>query len=252
MSVVRALAVVVTAWVLVMLAPPGPASAGGPTSALLSVPGEGRTASLYYSDNAYEQLARLVNVDRSGTVDESGRSHDSGTTVTVTWLIHDVEPWRVDRIYLGADDGPWIATQEMIGGATSIWDSPVTWHQPANGKELIHLLDSLGVGEEAGGAATDTGAATDAGSVDESAPAPLAEPGPAVPASVEQAPASAPPADDGQTSSARDRAWWGLGGLAGGVLLAAGWTRLRSTRTDRRDDDLDRDDATDWLEPASR
>ena len=134
MLAVRAVAVVLTAWVLAILAPPGPASAGGPTSALLSVPGEGRTASLYYSDDAYEQLARLVDVDRSGTVDGSGRSHDSGTTVTVTWLIHDVEPWRVDRIYLGADDGPWIATQEMLGDATSIWDSPVTWHQPTNGK----------------------------------------------------------------------------------------------------------------------
>ena len=64
--------------------------------------------------------------------------------------------------------------------------------------------------------------------------------------------AGAAPADDGPTTSARDRAWWGLGGLAGGVLLAAGWTRLRSTRTDRRDDDLDRDDAKDWLEPVSR
>ena len=96
----------------------------------------------------------------------------------------------------------------------------------------------------------EAGAATDTGAVDE--PAPLAEPGPAVPASVEPASASAPPADDGPATSARDRAWWGLGGLAGGVLLAAGWTRLRSTRTDRRDDDLDRDDAKDWLEPVSR
>ena len=63
MPVIRALAVVLTAWVLVLLAPPGPASAGGPTSALLSVPGEGRTASLYYTDAAYDQLADLVNVD---------------------------------------------------------------------------------------------------------------------------------------------------------------------------------------------
>jgi hypothetical protein len=237
---IRALAVVLTAWVLVLLAPAGPASAGGPTSALLSAPGEARTASLYYTDDAYDQLASLVGGGGSGTGEGSGGNHDSGTTVTVTWLIHDVEPWRVDRIYLGADDGPWIATQEMVGDATSIWDSPVTWHQPTDGKELIALLDSLGVGQ--------VGAATGTGAVDE--PASPVEPGPADPASVE--PASAPPADDGPATSARDRAWWALGGLAGGVLLAAGWTRLRSTRTVRRDDDLDRDDAKDWLEPVSR
>ena len=116
MLAVRAVAVVLTAWVLAILAPPGPASAGGPTSAMLSVPGEGRTASLYYSDDAYEQLARLVDVGGAGAVDESGRSHEAGTGVTVTWLVHDVEPWRVDRIYLAGDDGPWIATQEMLTG----------------------------------------------------------------------------------------------------------------------------------------
>ena len=37
-----------------------PASAGGPTSAILSVPGEGKTASLYYTDPEYDQLASLV------------------------------------------------------------------------------------------------------------------------------------------------------------------------------------------------
>ena len=40
----------------------GPASAGGPTSALLSVPGEGKTASLYYTDPEYDALANLVGI----------------------------------------------------------------------------------------------------------------------------------------------------------------------------------------------
>ena len=106
----------------------------------------------------------------------------------MTWLIHDVEPWRVDRIYLGADDGPWIATQEMLSGTRSIWDAPVIWHQPAAGKELVLLLDSLGVGQ--------AGAASGTGAVDE--PVSPVEPGPAVPAAVEPASRPAPaPADDG-------------------------------------------------------
>ena len=29
----------------------------------------------------------------------------------MTWLIHDVAVWRVDRVYLGDEGGPWIATQ---------------------------------------------------------------------------------------------------------------------------------------------
>ena len=40
----------------------GPAQAGGPTSALLSVPGSGKTASLYYTDAEYDALADLVGV----------------------------------------------------------------------------------------------------------------------------------------------------------------------------------------------
>jgi hypothetical protein len=242
----RAVAVVLTAWVLAILAPPGPASAGGPTSAMLSVPGEGRTASLYYSDDAYEKLARLVDVGGAGTVDESGRSHDTGTGVTVTWLVHDVEPWRVDRIYLAGDDGPWIATQETLTGTGSIWDAPVVWHQPAAGKELSMLLDSLGVGQA--GAASGTGE-----------PGSAVEPGPAVPASVEPASTAPAPAptDEGSASANRDRLWWGLGGLAGGVLLAAGWTRVRSRRQAPDDWDpdaerLDTDPAKEWLTSAGR
>ena len=73
----------------------------------------------------------------------------------MTWLIHDVTPWRVDRIYLDGDGAPWIATQVMVSETGSIWDSPVVWHQPEAGKELALLLDSLGVGQA--GEATGTG-----------------------------------------------------------------------------------------------
>ena len=179
MPAIRALAVVLTAWVLVLLAPPGPAYAGGPTSVLLSVPGEGSTASLYYTEDAYEELADLVGAyDGTGTVDGSGRSHETGTGVTLTWLIHDVTPWRVDRVYLQGDGAPWIASQVMEGDALSVWDSPVVWHQPANGTELTQLLNSLGVGQ--------TGRAAE--------PASPVEPGVTAPASVE--PASAAPSTD--------------------------------------------------------
>ena len=59
-----------------------------------------------------------------------GASHASGPGVTVTWLIHDVTPWRVDHIYL---DGPRArrgSRPRSRARAAAIWDSPVVWHQP--------------------------------------------------------------------------------------------------------------------------
>ena len=154
----------------------------------------------------------------------------------MTWLIHDVTPWRVDRVYLQGDGAPWIATQVMDGDALSVWDSPVVWHQPANGTELTQLLNSLGVGQ--------TGRAAE--------PASPVEPGVTAPDSEEPASVAPTPTDDGSDASARDRVWWGLGGLAGGVLLAAGWMRVRSTRLRARADDTvapraDVDPTTEWI-----
>lgn len=213
----------VLAVLLVLLVPFAPAAAGGPTSAILSVPGEGRTASLYYTDAEYEQLAGLLGVHTTsaGTTDDSGASHESGTGINVTWLIHDVQPWRVDRIYLNADGGPWVATQVMDSETGSIWDSEVVWHQPANGKELAFLLDGLLDGKAVAAPAP--------------APAPTETP----------APAAAEPAEPAEQVSG---VWWGLGGLVAGTLLTLGFLRLRQSR----EDEPELDAGGDWLAPASR
>jgi hypothetical protein len=181
-----------------------PARAGGPTSALLSVPGEGATASLYYTDPDYDALANLVGIGTSrgtdtGNTDKSGGGHETDPGVTVTWLIHDVTPWRVDRIYLEGEGAPWIATQVSTAEGM-IWESPVVWHQPASPAELAALLDKLGVGE----------ASRKAGDFNGVAGARL--PDPAEPA---------PSTNDPEQADASSFAgiWWGLGGLAVGVLL---------------------------------
>ena len=57
---------------VVSLASWEPAAAGGPTSALLSVPGEGKTASLYYTDPEYDALADLVGVTSAGGAGTGG------------------------------------------------------------------------------------------------------------------------------------------------------------------------------------
>ena len=191
-----------------------PAAAGGPTSALLSIPGTGNTASLYYTDPEYDALADLVGVSQpSGTFDTELGTHESGPGITITWLIHDVDPWRVDRVYLGGEDGPWISTQ-MASGNHSIWESPVRWHQPQDGARLARLLDGLGLSAAASENTDVEGVA--GASEQDTTTAPAAEP------------AAAPTTGPGWLG----RAGWALGGLvgglAGGALLMLAWTRRRT------------------------
>jgi len=61
----------------------------------------------------------------------------------VTWLIHDVSIWRVDRIYPDPPGGPWIASQTSFSG--DIWSSPVQWHTASQGTALRGLLTRLGL-----------------------------------------------------------------------------------------------------------
>ena len=204
---------VVTFLLLLSLASVGPAAAGGPTSALLTVPGEGATASLYYTDPEYDALADLVGITGTGTgeVDRAGRGQARGPGITVTWLVHDVFPWRVDRIYPSGNGAAWIATQVADDGGT-IWDSEVVWHRPGSGSELWALLDRLGVAD----------AARQAGEFDGVAGARVDPPaGPLV-----DEPARAAAAAAGERSGAAG-AWWSLAGLVAGVLATLVAMRLR-------------------------
>ena len=202
-----------------------PAGAGGPTSALLSVPGAGSTASLYYTDPEYDELAGLVGMAETiGTFerDEPGVSHESGPGVTITWLIHDIEVWRVDRIYLGGKDGPWISTQ-VPSNHRSIQESQVAWHQPTDGARLTALLDELGL---------ETGASKDAG-FDGVAGAPA--PGSDDTAGAPTAAADPEPATAEETTWLFSAGWAAgglLGGLLGGALLTLAWKRQRATTAD--------------------
>jgi hypothetical protein len=176
-SLLAVLALVLGALVLPGAA--GPAWAGGPTSVLMVVPGEGRTASLYVNSPEYQQLADLLGAHDPATGGGTGDSHETGVGITLTWLIHDVQVWRVDRVYLDAEGGPWVSTQATFGDGT-VWDAPVVWHAPDRGKELSTMLDSL-LGPDAsssGGPATDGTSDTAASSLlaDEAAPVAASEP----------------------------------------------------------------------------
>jgi hypothetical protein len=220
----------------------GSAAAGGPTSVLLVVPGEGRTASLYASSSDYTELARLMDAFNtppgSTTTPPSSASDDgasgtldsSGPGVTITWLIHDVQVWRVDRVFLDADDGPWISTQMALDGG-DIWAKPPTWHTAGEAKRLVTLLDRLGVGSTTvgqgatGHASNSAGVAVGTGREGTSQAA-VAQPAKASPTVTESGRTGGLPGPTGWA--------WGLGGVLLGVILTLTLVRATSDGTQLR------------------
>jgi len=199
----------------------GPAEAGGPTSVLMVVPGTGQTSSLYTGDGDYEALANTVGAfspdGATGKVDGSPTDHASGTGVTLTWLIHDVQVWRVDRVYLDAEGGPWILSTEDHSG-TGIWDKPATWHTADDPEVLVDVLERHGVAGVAGTDATDSTAGQPDVAAVPDAPAANDTNANDTTGSSEQAAES--------TGSRAAMLAWGFGGLALGIALTLAAIRL--------------------------
>ncbi len=240
---------------LLLLGAPA-ASAGGPTSVLLAAPTTSRAAGLYSGDAAYGELERLLEVGRDiqGQKAPSMDALMEGQMVNVTWMIHDVNPWRVDRIYpLPPEDGKgvstvWIhTTASYAGGPLDL--SKGDWHRSPTPKKLATFLDKLGLmgdpgeGEifvdDAEGAGADETSGTTTG--DE----PAADSGNSQGTSGSQKDAPA-------TTTAADTAlstgwWWTLPGIAAGAALAlttrpllrqlpAHIARLRTSRAAAREE----------------
>ncbi|QIP88542.1 hypothetical protein GLX30_14550 [Streptomyces sp. Tu 2975] len=184
---------------------------------LLTSPESGETASLYYSDQEYGTLTDLLGPTGSDGTKERPPSLDMavGTRqITVTWMVHDVDPWRVDRVYPGDDrDTVWIHTSTESG------EEQGTWHTAQRPGELVELLGELGLmGEKspsgAGAAGYPAPWEQDAGATEEAS------------------------AGSAVTSAAADRLrptaastpttgwWWSIPGLAAGAGLALLLRRL--------------------------
>ena len=109
---------------------PGAAHAGGPTSVLITQQGEA-AAALYYDDAAYDALLGLLPAtDTQGKPQPPG---GGGDYYSLTWMIHDVSPWRFDRVHVARDGTAWVSTSLSA-------DSGAGWQPLASPENLVELL----------------------------------------------------------------------------------------------------------------
>ncbi len=185
------------------------AVAGGPTSVLLAQPESTETAALYGTDKEYGQLSRLLGPAKGEPEKPPGVDMATGGSrqINVTWLLHDVTPWRVDRVHAATEKGEplWIHTStRLTAGRLDL--SRGVWHRAERPDELRALLTRLGV---MGKSSADRGDAVpwpaeSHGGEEETAAVPVSSPA-----------STASPASDASTGW-----WWALPGMIAGATLA--------------------------------
>jgi hypothetical protein len=124
-----------------------PAQAGGPTSVLMTNPATGRAHALYYSDRAYERLASAVaafSPESGSTQRPQSVVEDFGSEIRLTWMIHDMSIWRIDRVHVTAKDGTWIETLLTVNGG-DIFNRPGFWHRAHDQRLLMASLTAAGL-----------------------------------------------------------------------------------------------------------
>jgi hypothetical protein len=134
----------------------GTAQAGGPTSVLLASPTLQTAAALYNSGGDYDRLAEAIGIERSFSADRDvpsqlGVGPGSGS-INVTWLMHDVWVWRVDRVQIEPGGNVWVNTTLSRENGELALDDGGVWHQAERPKELVALLTELGVWDGVGSA----------------------------------------------------------------------------------------------------
>ena len=124
-------------------AAPNVAYAGGPTSVLVVNLDDQRATGFYHSDDGYERLVNALDAygTAAGSTDRPRSiSGNAGEALRLTWLIHDQQIWRIDRVHLTADDGVWVQTVSNLAGSADPFDRPGMWHRPADARELLAVL----------------------------------------------------------------------------------------------------------------
>lgn len=127
------------------------AVAGGPTSVLVVSPESEETAALYFSGADYpkllEQLAGpgalvgdpALKGQRERPFSIGGRAAER--QIDVTWMVHDMTPWRVDQVYVTPGDPTvWIFSATELSSARA-----GVWHKADHPARLQGLLTEIGV-----------------------------------------------------------------------------------------------------------
>lgn len=214
---VRRLAALIAVTALTWVFAPS-AVAGGPTSVLITSPESGETASLYFDDARYEALSKQLGGQGMGKPPEGQKKRPSSLDsavgsrqINVTWMVHDVQPWRLDRVYPSADVSTlWIYTTTDLPGTES-----GVWHKAEQPAALRGLLKKIGVmGEKTGyGVGADYPPAwetTDPAAADGAPAEEQIREGRRAPERTETAAAS---------SGGTDGWWWAIPALGTGVVL---------------------------------
>lgn len=202
---VRGILSLAIAMALGLLAAPA-AHAGGPTSVLIVSPESEQTAARYHSDVDYSTLMTLLGQPNQGQK-ERPPSLDAAMgsrQITVTWMVHDMDPWRLDRVFASDDTTTvWIHTAAGLPHTFNGY-----WHRAERPAELRALLKKLGVmGPVTGSGATGV------------APQEWTTP-PAEPERGEEETATITAGKSVATDSTTTGWWWALPGLTIGAALA--------------------------------
>ncbi|MET4925880.1 hypothetical protein P3L51_26605 [Streptomyces sp. PSRA5] len=218
-STVRRLTALITVTALTWVFAPS-AAAGGPTSVLITSPESAETASLFHSDTEYAALSKQLDGQDMGSLPEGQEKRPSSLDsamgsrlINVTWLAHDVRPWRLDRVYPSADTSTvWIHTSTDVPGTAS-----GSWHKAKQPAALRALLKRIGVmgGKKGDGVGAEVPPPweTDDATAAAGTPAKDRTRGPEERGPEERAAAS------GASSGGAARWWWAIPALGAGVVL---------------------------------
>ncbi|MGW0904070.1 hypothetical protein [Streptomyces sp. NPDC002853] len=213
------------------------AVAGGSTSVLVVAPESGQSTALYRTAKEYAALEESLgylgaDMGKGQREQPPGLAMSDGRRqVTVTWMAHDVQPWRVDRAYPMATgsrnnadgndsndskgaDVVWIHTATDVASMKGVWHKA---KDPARLTALFKKLGVLGPPSDKGGHAISPGA--------DSSPPPTPASGAEAGRTAAGGGADVTPGDGGTDW------WWAIPGAAAG---AAGALLLRGPLAGRR------------------